>query len=107
MSAIRNLLECVVPFAVRGDPTVIVDAIPWLLVVFVLIGLGAAAVYFLRFLRHWQFDDPADPETLRTEFRELHRQGKLTAEEYREVQVTLAEQAERRREEAEAQKRAK
>ena len=98
---------CVVLFAVRRDPTVIVDLIPWLLGLFVLIGLGAAAVYFLRFLRNWQLEDPSDPESLRARFRELHRQGELTVQEYREVQLTLAEHAERRREEAEAQKRTK
>ena len=96
---------CVALFAVQRDPLVIVDLIKWLLLFFVLVGLGAAAMYFLRFLRNWQLEDPSDPETLRTRFRELHRQGELTAQEYREVQITLAEQAERRREEAEAQKR--
>ena len=97
---------CDVLFAIR-DPTVIVDLIPWLLLLFVLIGLGAAAVYFLQFLRSWQLEDSTDPETLRSRFRKLHRQGELTAQEYREVQITLAEHAERRREEAEAQKRAR
>ena len=98
---------CDVLFAVRRDPLAIVDVIPWLLLFFVLIGLGAAAMYFLRFLRSWQLEDPSDPATLRARFRELHRQGELTVQEYREVQITLAEHAERRREEVEAQKREK
>lgn len=86
----------------RRDPLAIVDVIPWLLLFLVLIGAGIAAVYFLRSLRNWQMADPDDPATLRAKFRELHRQGKLSAEEYREVQISLAELAERRAEDAEA-----
>jgi uncharacterized membrane protein len=86
-------------FAFRGDPLKFIDALPWLCVTVFAMGLLVAAMFLFRFLRKMKFDDPDSEETLRAKFREMHRQGELSAEEYREVQVTLAEQMMRRAEE--------
>lgn len=86
-------------FAFRGDPLSFIDLLPWLCVtVFAIAGL-VAAMYFLRFLRNWQADEPDDESTMLARFRELHRKGELSAEEFREIRISLAEQMRRRADE--------
>ena len=88
-------------FAFRGDPLSFIDLLPWLCVtVFAIAGL-VAAMYFLRFLRNWQADEPDDESTMLARFRELHRKGELSAEEFREIRISLAEQMRRRADERE------
>jgi hypothetical protein len=86
-------------FGFRGDPLKFVDALPWLCVTVFAMGLLIAAMFLFRFLRNIKLDEPDDAATLRAKFRELRQQGELTAEEYREIQVRLAEQVMRQAEE--------
>ena len=79
-------------FAFYGDPLKFVDALPWLCATVFAMGLMIAAMFVLRFLRFWKLDEPESEESLRNKFREMHREEELTAEEYREVQLRLAEQ---------------
>jgi hypothetical protein len=76
-----------------------VDLLPWLCITVFAIGGLVAALYFLRFLRDWQLDKPDDESTILGSFRELHRSGELSAEEFRVVRTSLAEQMKRREEE--------
>jgi hypothetical protein len=78
--------------AFRGDPLSFVDLLPWLCVTVFAIGGLVAAMFFLRFLRGWQLERPDDEGSLLAQFRELHRNGEISAEEYREVRISLAEQ---------------
>jgi phosphoglycerol transferase MdoB-like AlkP superfamily enzyme len=91
-------------FAFRPDPLAIIDVLPWLFALIVAVVAVVAAAYFLRFLRHWQVGDPDNEQTLRARFRELHQQGLLSFEEYREIQITLAEQMRQHAEAAERDK---
>ena len=86
-------------FAFRGDPLKFIDLLPWLCVtVFAIAGL-VAAMFFLRFLRNWQLDEPDDESTMLARFRELRRKGELSEEEFREIRISLAEQMRRRADE--------
>ena len=58
-----------------------------------------------RVLRFWEVDEPDDENKLLAGFTELHRAGKLSYEEYREIQIRLAEQVQNRIEEREAKQR--
>src|SRR5262245_56136105 len=87
-------------FAYRGDPLDFVQLLPWLCVTVFAIGGLAAAVYFLRFLRKWQLEKPDDEQALLGQFRDLHRSGKLSADEFGKVRISLAEQMKRRAEES-------
>ena len=53
-----------------------------------------------RVLGRFEIEEPDNETTLLANFDELRRQGKLTYEEFREIQITLAEQMEVRREKA-------
>src|SRR5262245_19570987 len=87
-------------FAYRGDPLDFVALLPWLcMTVFAIAGL-VAALYFLRFLRNWEIEKPEDENSLLTKFREMHRSRELSAEEYRDVRIRLAEQMRDRVEES-------
>jgi hypothetical protein len=88
-------------FAYRGDLLSFVDLLPWLCVTVFAIGGLVAALYFLRFLRNWQLEKPDDENTLLTKFRDMHRSGELSAEEYRDVRIRLAEQMRDRTDQAE------
>jgi hypothetical protein len=92
-------------FAYRGDPLDFVTLLPWLCVTVFAIGGLVAALYFLRFLRNWQLEKPDDENSLLTKFREMHRAGELSAEEYRDVRIRLAEQMRDRTEESSEQER--
>jgi hypothetical protein len=88
-------------FAFRGDPLSFIDLLPWLCATVFAVGLLVAAMYFLRFLRNWQADEPDNEQTMLTRFRDLHRKGELSAEEFREIRFRLAEQMQRRADEQE------
>ncbi len=87
-------------FAFRGDPLSFIDLLPWLCAMVFAIGALVAAMYFLRFLRNWQAEEPDNEQTMLTRFRELHRKGELSAEEFREIRISLAEQMRRRADES-------
>ncbi len=87
-------------FAFRGDPLKFVELLPWLCVTVFAVGGLIAALYFLRFLKNWQSEEPDDEQSLLVRFRDLHRKGKLSADEFREVRISLAEQMKRRAEES-------
>ncbi len=57
-----------------------------------------------RVLRFWQADEPDDERTLLAKFDELRRDGKLSFEEYREIQIALAERIQERGAERAAKK---
>ena len=88
-------------FAFRGDPLKFVDLLPWLCATVFALGGLVAVIFFLRFLRNWQADQPDDEKTMLTRFRDLHRKGELSAEEFREIRISLAEQMRRRADEHE------
>ena len=52
-------------------------------------------------------EEPDNETTLLANFNELRRQGKLTFEEFREIQITLAEQMEERAEKSEGKSEGK
>src|SRR5262249_39066338 len=104
MTVLKTNREFLRVFAARPDPGAFVDVLPWVLLLLAGIGVVIAAAYLLRFLRHWKLDDPDNETTLLARFRELHRAGKLSFEEFREIQLNLAEQMERRSEERHAKK---
>lgn len=79
-------------FAIRGDPLSFIDLLPWLCATVFAIGGLAGAIYFLRFLRNWELDKPDDENALLSKFRDMHHSGELSAEEYRDVRIRLAEQ---------------
>ena len=87
-------------FAFRGDPLSFIDVLPWLCAMVFAVGLLIAAMYFLRFLRNWQTEEPDNEQSMLTRFRELHRKGELSAEEFREIRIRLAEQMRRRADES-------
>ena len=51
-----------------------------------------------KVLGRFEVEEPDDEPTLLANFDELRRQGKLTFEEFREIQISLAEQMEERAE---------
>ena len=104
-NAVPEPVELSNVFAFRGDPLKFVDALPWLCVTVFAMGLLVGAMFLFRFLRNVKINEPDSEETLRAKFREMHRQGELSAQEYREIQVSLAEQMLRRAEEDAEKKR--
>jgi hypothetical protein len=97
------MVSSLVVFAFRRDALAFLDALPWLFMLLLAMGALVVAMYFLRQLKHWRLGDPVDEKQMLSQFRDLHKQGKLSAEEYRGVRFTLAEQMRRRAEEAERQ----
>lgn len=87
-------------FAFRGDPLSFIDVLPWLCAMVFAVGLLVAAMYFLRFLRNWQAEEPDNEQTMLARFRELHRKGELSEAEFREIRISLAEQMRRRADES-------
>lgn len=58
-----------------------------------------------KLLGKFEVEDPDDEQTLLARFDDLRRQGKLTYEEFREIQISLAEQMEQRADQENAKKR--
>ena len=103
--ALGDVLVNGIVLAFLGDPLKFVELLPWLCATVFALGGLVSALYFLRFLRGWQSEKPDDEETMLNQFRDLHQDGELSAEEFREVRVSLAEQMKRRAEESEPEKK--
>jgi hypothetical protein len=64
----------------------------WVGLFIVVVAGGIGLIISLRFLRNYQLENVYDEQSLLKNFRELHKQGKLSYEEFREVQIRLMEQ---------------